>query len=237
MRFIIHADDFGKSESVTRAIDEVVMRRLCDETSLMVNMPYANEAVDLARKNGYANRVGMHINLTEGMPLTESIRRCPRFCNSDGSFSKSFHMSTAARFSLTAGERRAVRDELDAQLRRFISYGGLMMRIDSHHHVHTDWSIYRLLVPLAMKYGFKTMRISADMHHVRFDKEIYKQLFNRSVRRHFETTDHFDGAANASRGGFGGTIEVMVHPMFAGGVLCDTIVPYEKAIVKIRQES
>lgn len=233
MQFIIHADDFGKNESVTRAIDDVMKCGLCNETSLMVNMHYSDDAVSIARRNGYADKVGLHVNLTEGTPLTDRIRRCPRFCNQDGTFNKKFHMKSCSRFLLSLEERKAVSEELSAQLDKFSRYGGLMMRIDSHHHIHTDWSVYHLLKPLALAKSFKSMRISADLHKVRIDKEFYKRLYNRDVRRHFDTTDHFDGANNAGLFCGSGTVEVMVHPMFVDGILCDACIPYEKSIRKL----
>ena len=71
------------------------------------------------------------------------------------------------------------------------------------------------------------------MHKVRFDKELYKRLFNFDVRRHFKTTDHFDGigpdlVANAS-----GETEVMVHPLLWEGRLCDSRRDFADSIGRI----
>ena len=228
MQIVIHADDFGKDESVTHAICMVITGGVCDETSLMVNMPYADEAVRLARQNGFSERVGLHLNLTEGVPLTEKILSCKRFCDANGLFNKKFHSSALGRFRLSRDESNAVEEEIVAQLLKFISYGGLMMKIDSHHHVHTDWAIYRILKPLALEYRFRSMRISADLHCVGILQQLYKGLYNRDVRRYFETTDHFDGATTVSLKHEGGISEAMVHPMFVDGVLFDTSTPYEK---------
>lgn len=232
--YIIHADDFGKDASVTACIDECFLKGWLSETSLMVNMPSCVAAVDLARRNGYAHRVGVHINLTEGKPLTESIARMPRFCNADGTFNKAFHFSSRTRFFLTNEENRALHEELKAQLRTFCGYPGLMKRIDSHHHVHTDWSVYRILKPLALEFGFEAMRISADLHKVRFDKELYKRFFNRNVRGCFATTNHFDGINADLLRGPSGSVEVMVHPLMRDGVLCDSRYPYETQIEKLK---
>lgn len=236
VEYIIHADDFGKDAYVNAAIDEVIRRGLCDETSLMVNMPSADDAVALARKGGYASRVGIHLNFTEGFPLTDRICSCPRFCSADGSFNKCFHLSAKTRFFLSDCEQDAVVEEIKAQLIRFSDYGGLRMRIDSHHHVHTDWSIYRLLKPIAIEMGFGAMRLSADMHRVRFDKAIYKWFFNHDVRRHFATTAHFAGSRFAERPGANGNVEVMVHPVMVDGVLCNTATPYEESVAWCRKE-
>lgn len=220
--FVVHADDFGYSKSVNQCIDKCFAEEWLSETSLMVNMPACDEAVEIARRHGYAHRVGLHLNLTEGEPLTDQIKECPRFCSKEGQFNKTFHLSTHGRFFLTPKEKRAVNQEILAQLKKFCSYGNLMMKVDSHHHAHTDWSIYKILRPIALGFGFTSMRISADMHKVRFDKELYKRLFNFDVRRHFKTTDHFDGIGPGLVANASGETEVMVHPLLWEGRLCDS---------------
>ena len=74
MNAIVNADDFGLNQSVNRAIAESFRNGLCLNTTLIVNMPYADEAVEIAYKEGFSDRVGLHLNLTEGVPLTEPIR-------------------------------------------------------------------------------------------------------------------------------------------------------------------
>ena len=237
--FIIHADDFGHSPEVNACIDECFQRGWISETSLMVNMPGFDSAVKFASREtncgmtGYKHLVGLHLNLTEGQPLTERLKHCPRFCSSDGHFNKVFHRSLNGRFFLSHIEQLAVEEEIEAQIQKFIKIGGVMMRIDSHHHVHTDWSIYRLLKPLAIKYGFLSMRISADLHASGIVKKIYKSFFNRTVRRQFRTTEHFDNVENCVVSPFGETIEVMVHPLQHEGRICDEKVPMQERVVRL----
>lgn len=231
--FVVHADDFGYSASVNQCIDKCFFDGWLSETSLMVNMPGCDAAVEMARNHGYSNNVGLHLNLTEGEPLTEEIRWCPRFCSKDGLFNKVFHLSTVGRFILSSREKCAVRLEIEAQIKKFISYRGLMMKLDSHHHVHTDLSIYKILKPLALNFGFASMRISADMHKVRLDKELYKRLYNYDVRKHFKTTDHFDGIVPELIANASGKTEVMVHPLLWDGRLCDSRKDFSENIRRI----
>ena len=225
MPLIIHADDFGINESVSKCIAECFAKGWVTETSLMVNMPYADAAVELARKDGFADKVALHLNLSQGMPMTEDIRRFPRLCSSDGSFNKRFHHAIVSRFILSREESVAIRNEMKAQIDKFCSYGGLMMKIDSHHHVHTDWSVYRILEPLALAHGFKSMRISATLHRVGLIKELYKWFLNARIRKMFETSDHFDGYNDAIRGVLWSrySVELMTHPMYGtDGEILDT---------------
>lgn len=231
MQLTIHADDYGISESVSRCIAECFAKGWVNETSLMVNMPYANEAVELARQKGFIGKVGLHLNLSQGLPLTGRIKSCPRFCNEDGTFNKKFHHMTKTRFVITKAEQDAVREEVEAQLAKFVKYDGVLKKLDSHHHVHTDWSVYRLLEPLALKYGICAMRISATLHKVGLVKEIYKRYLNRRIRMSFATTAEFDGfneklVAAAKRGE---DVELMVHPLYTGsGEIVDTKRPYNE---------
>lgn len=233
MKLHVHADDFGINESVSLCIAECFDRGWINETSLMVNMPYADKAVALAKEKGFANKVGLHLNLTLGTPLTDEIKHISLFCNPDGTFNRRFRRNTFSRFFITAREKNALGKEILAQIEKFRSYGNLFNKIDSHHHVHTDWSIYRVLKPLAIGHGFKAMRISADLHRVRFDKETYKQILNRDMRQHFVTTTHF-GSVNEVLPGLSGSIEVMVHPCMKDGILCDTDVPYVEQFEKLK---
>ena len=46
---IINADDFGYSESVNKAISDCFERGLINRTTIMVNMPHAEEATAMAK--------------------------------------------------------------------------------------------------------------------------------------------------------------------------------------------
>ena len=70
MGLIVNADDFGRSESVNRAICEAFEKGRVNSTTLMANMPAAKEAYELAKKGGFADKVGIHLNITEGMPMS-----------------------------------------------------------------------------------------------------------------------------------------------------------------------
>ena len=82
---IINADDFGYSESVNEAICQCFNRGLINRTTIMVNMPEAENAAEIAKNNGFFHRVGLHINLTEGRAMTEECRNSS-LCDEKGCF-------------------------------------------------------------------------------------------------------------------------------------------------------
>lgn len=67
MPIIINADDYGKNEEINQAISEAFEKKYITRTTLMVNMPYTDKAVELAKQKGFSDRIGIHLNLG-GMP-------------------------------------------------------------------------------------------------------------------------------------------------------------------------
>ena len=79
--FIINADDFGMNSEANKAIIHSLKNGICSSTTLISNMSGFEEAVSLIKENNLNNRVGIHLNLTEGVPLTKGILKSPLFCD------------------------------------------------------------------------------------------------------------------------------------------------------------
>jgi predicted glycoside hydrolase/deacetylase ChbG (UPF0249 family) len=72
-RLILNADDFGYSEAVNRAILSAFESSLVTSTSIMANMPGFDDAIGMVgRGNVVGQKVGVHLNLTEGFALSGS---------------------------------------------------------------------------------------------------------------------------------------------------------------------
>lgn len=155
MRIIINADDFGLMPDVTDAIASAMAKGFITQTTLMVNMPDADRAVEIAHKNHFADKVGLHLNLTEGKPLTEDIKQEPIFCDKNGCFNGPMRPKL---LPFSEHTTNAVRREITAQIERYLAYGLPMMHIDGHHHIHHCWQVLYALRPLLRKYGFRTIR-------------------------------------------------------------------------------
>ncbi len=235
IRAIINGDDFGISAEVNEAVAESFERGFISNTTLMVNMPFADEAVELAKKNGFSEAVGLHLNLTSGYPLTRHIRKEKRFCRKDGSFNAYFEKHTLSRLIISRRESLAVSEEIEAQIRKYFSYGLPEKHLDSHHHVHTDRSVINLLLPLMGRYGFRSIRLTRNLFRkMSIPKRIYKNTYNKRLKKcGYITADYFGSYRDLSAmDGLvkdDSLIEVMVHPMYdSGGVLTDTNTPMAK---------
>ena len=225
VRLVINADDFGLNEGRTRAILEFFERGLVSNTTLMVNMPFAEEAVELAKASGVSDRVGLHLNLTEGTPISDDIKGCKWLCSDEGQFNMFFHLSVARRFIIPNHFVAPLREEIGAQIARYLEFGLGEMHFDSHHHSHTDYVVAKELFPLAEKAGFRTARLSANLGSFGIVKRLYKNIYNKLLSSKFSHADFFGGMGSVEKHWHklnGHTVEVMVHPIrCASGFACD----------------
>ena len=116
-RAIINADDFGASSVVNRAIEDCLRKGLCSHASLMANMPGFEEACELSLRHGWADRIGLHLVLRDGPPLSHKIQRFPRFCGPDGQLCLTRPLPYVPRMVLSAPERNALAEEIELRFR------------------------------------------------------------------------------------------------------------------------
>ncbi|HYE76544.1 MAG TPA: ChbG/HpnK family deacetylase [bacterium] len=209
---VVVADDFGMSDAVNAGILRAFERNLITCTSLMANMPAFDAAVTEARTRGLMDRLGVHLNLTQGPALSQEFRRCRRFCTPDGVLGWK-HQNV---WSLDTSERQGIAAEWRAQLQRVRDAGVTPSHLDSHHHVHTAWPIGQIAMALAKEFGVPTLRLSRTCgKDPGLKVRLYKQFFNGRIKgaglsrmTHFGSAhDVQDVIANP-----GGPVEVMTHP-------------------------
>lgn len=195
-------------------------------------MPDAKAACELAREYGFFDRVGLHINLVEGRPLTECCRQDRVLCGSDGNFLGEFHKSYLGRFILPRKTLKAIREEVRAQIEAYIGMGFPLMHADSHQYIHTYYSCARIIIPLLKEYGFRTVRISRNLvgKELSIPFAVYKCLFNERLRliHTFKLTDYMGSLEdweNYPHKEREGICELMVHPTYRGDVLYDNTLP------------
>ena len=219
MKVIVNADDYGNNEVGTNAISEAFRTGLLSQTTTMVNMPWFVNGVSLAKQRGFFQKVGLHFNLTEGVPLSRGMQECDFFCDDKGHFKTDFHLSLKTRMMIPARFLPILRKEAKCQIERYLDAGYTLKHLDSHHHVHTDFSIARVLLPLARDYGFRTCRISRTISscNVGVLTKIYKILFNTYLKRYMrplsdDMTDFNDFRMLFKSISQKTTVEIMVHP-------------------------
>ncbi len=220
---IINADDFGIEEKVNRAIVRLIGEGCCTSTSIMPNMPAFEDACDLADECGFGKHVGMHLVLTQGIPLTSDIRKERRFCSEEGELC--MRRATPTLF-LSTGEKSALAAEIRAQIKKCRDRGISISHIDSHHHVHTEWGIANVLIPIVREAGIPFARISRNFGNKSgILKNVYKYLFNcRLEINKLNATDYFCSIESylMFRNKYERTevvIEIGIHPYYKGDAL------------------
>ena len=212
---IVNSDDFGLSESVNTAIVAGYESGCISSTTLMASMPGFEDAVEKAHKLTFLkNSVGLHMNLTQGIPLTEKIKQCPRFFK-DGYFA---YDRKKPIFFLSPDEIIAIYDEITAQLNRLLKNNITPTHFDSHHHVHTELGVFNVYMAVAREHGIHKVRLTKNIGKTSPVKQVYKTFFNTYSRLRFAmtTTDIFCSANEYATIRDtpivqGKNIEVMVH--------------------------
>jgi predicted glycoside hydrolase/deacetylase ChbG (UPF0249 family) len=192
----------------------------------MANMPGFDHAIGLIRQHPFLqHNVGLHLNLTEGYPLSRSLPACPTFCGKGG---RLIYDRERSLFRLGRRERMAVYEEMETQLERVLAAGIRPTHLDSHHHTHTEWAIAPLVCRLARANGIGRVRLTRNMGQVPGRaKRWYKAVFNYwflGPRSGLDNTDYFGdiGDMNYFLKESGGkrredlSFEIMVHPLFDG---------------------
>lgn len=135
---IINADDFGQTESCTRAIYEAFQKGLITDTTMVAN----GEAMELAFAMAPEMRghIGAHLNLTEGPALTPAMRKNAKFV-SNGRFTDYFKTRSNYFRRLSPQDKQDIYEELTAQMERLIAGGIELTHADSHHHIHWNWML------------------------------------------------------------------------------------------------
>jgi predicted glycoside hydrolase/deacetylase ChbG (UPF0249 family) len=159
MDVVICGDDFGLTKTVNEAIIEAHTRGSLTHASIISNAPYFEDAVTKARAYGNTLKVGVHINLTFGKPLTPK-EELGCLINKKGELACGF---LRLLFLPLLKDKPIVREqaerEIENQILRCRKNGITITHIDSHRHVHTIPWIYRIVEKLAAKYRVLRIRV------------------------------------------------------------------------------
>jgi hopanoid biosynthesis associated protein HpnK len=158
-RLIINADDFGRSSSINEAVIRAHREGVLTTASLMVNEPWAEEAVKLARENPRLG-VGLHLTLLCGRSALPR-ERIPDLVDQDQQFE--FRPVTAGfRYFALRKLREQLRREIHEQFRRFARTGLPLDHLNGHLHMHLHPVVHRLLMDAAAELGIRHARLTRD---------------------------------------------------------------------------
>ena len=217
---IVNADDFGLTESCTKAIAEAFRQGLISSTTACANGAAIEEAYKIAVENGFLNCVGIHINLTEGAPLTEGIKTDPFFCAGGVFHGQINRLKKPGKKTLANLEA-----EVAAQIERLKALGFPISHADSHHHIHTAVFLIGTIETVLHQYGIGKIRLHRNLGAIRFYKKIVKNRFNKNLQKQgFTTTEKMGSLEDLTavpEVAKAHLTEIMVHPDFdrSGGLI------------------
>lgn len=139
-KLIINADDFGISKSVNTAIHNCFLRGVLDSATLMVNMPFAQDAAKISCIDKIP--VGLHFNLTLGKPIS-SLDKVNTLVDENGQFYS--RKKFIKKYLLKKISIDQIEIEFNAQLYTYLEMGLKLDHIDSHQHIHIIPKIFNLV--------------------------------------------------------------------------------------------
>jgi chitin disaccharide deacetylase len=177
---VFHADDFGMNPPVTDGIIRGFTHGLLTSASLLANAPHASGALDEWRRledrraagslpsartrarlgePAVPFELGIHLNLTQGRPLTEGYPRqlldgggC--FCGIGQLFRRLYRRRPAF--------EAALRSELEAQVEYPLQRGFVPTHLNGHQYIELLPGLRGTLCELLAKYGIETLRVARE---------------------------------------------------------------------------
>lgn len=210
MKIWINADDFGLTKTCTDAILECFEKGLITTTTMVVTSDCFSYALSKIKNTPFIDRIGLHINLTEGRPLTEEISHNMKFCDENGNF-----ISYPNRYArLSKKDKLDVYNEIEAQFDKIINSGININHVDSHHHVHNSFRILPIVIEIMKKKDIKLLRKARNVGKMSILKKIYKKLINSKMKRYsyskyMGSLSDFESMEGMSEEAI---FEIMVHP-------------------------
>ncbi len=153
-KLIITADDYGMCDAVNRAIEECVSSRVVLSTNVMTNMPCCEVAATLKERYPYLS-VGLHYNLSAGVPLSEPDK-VSSLIDSEGRFLSYNKIREACKNK--AYDYTQIKTELEAQYKRYVEICGEPDYWNTHQNVHVYPALYELFRDISLDFGIKKMR-------------------------------------------------------------------------------
>ena len=169
---VITADDFGLSEPVNAAIEEAHRSGVLSAASLMIGAPAAADAVKRARALPNL-RVGLHIVLVDGEPVTDPAQ-IPALIGGSGRFRNDL-ARYGAQIALDGSVRQQVAKEITAQFAAYQATGLPLDHVNAHRHFHLHPAVATSIMTAGRHYGMRALRIPVEPWRIVADVDPHTQ--------------------------------------------------------------
>ncbi|CAC5397092.1 Carbohydrate deacetylase [Mytilus coruscus] len=238
---VVNGDDLGYSVPRNEGIVRCFTEGIVTSTSILINGEAVQHAVDLVEKNGIPTvdlvqkngiPTGLHLNLSEGVPLTQATS----LLREDGCMLGKLEIRE--QHKLGNIDFKQVDEEMQAQIDKFeLLMGVKPFHVDGHQHVHLLSGISEVFCEVLTRNGIFVTRLPIEdisetylpnkdfLQTVINDSHSAKQVFDRFGIRYtdrFIGLDSFETSVDSiiqkladmlNGGNHGDTFcEFMVHP-------------------------
>jgi len=155
-KLIVNADDFNSDEERNRGILEAGEKGIVTSVSVIANLPFNAESV-AKLKTVFGPRIGVHLNLTKGAPIT---RQTTSLVDESGHFFKK--KNAWSRALLHQYNLKEVEEEFAAQISRLKESGITPDHLDGNNHLHIFPSIAEIVARLARDFGIRKIRLPLE---------------------------------------------------------------------------
>ncbi|MCG2720190.1 MAG: ChbG/HpnK family deacetylase [Nanoarchaeota archaeon] len=222
-QLIVNADDFRLSEFTNKGIVDCFEYGIVNSTTIMPNGNSFDDAVKLAKK--FKLKVGIHINLTQGRPLTQA----KTLTENNDLTTKNIINAMLHKINL-----KEVEKEAEEQIRKVLNAGIKPTHLDSHKHIHVFPGIIDVFIKLAKRYNINKIRLPLNkvvnyklLFSIQGLKHFIVRFYSRKAKRNFKkanikTTEQFYGVLETGKLSIAslkkilknvkGTAELMCHP-------------------------
>jgi hopanoid biosynthesis associated protein HpnK len=128
-----------------------------------------DEAVAIAKAHPNLG-VGIHLTLILGKSVLPS-QKLSGLVDSDGNFTAN-PVHGGLRYFFSKSMQSAIREEIEAQIEKFLNSGLKPTHVDGHLNIHLHPVVLNLLIPLLEKYKIQAIRVPREnfMVHLKLNK-------------------------------------------------------------------
>ena len=204
---IINADDYGLNRTKSRNIILSFDEKVIDRCTCIVNTDFSDECINFLPEK-YKGKVGLHISLISGHPLSEKMMNCTQLVK-DGTFKNKNIRYFWFRLHLRKKVKEAVVDEINKQIDCFLNYGFILKHFDSHGNVHLYPCLYKIFANILAERGFVSCRGTTINERNFVKRLLHKKInnyYSKKISRLERYSDPFRKITNDE------LLEIMVHP-------------------------
>lgn len=166
MKYLLHVDDFGRSNSINNSIKKLIKNKKINSVSIIVCQSGYREALKIINKD-LKNKINirLHLNLTDGKSI-----------NNQKIYNYSFiKLLLMPYLPFYRNEIKFIKREILEQIRIYKNDFNLKtISIDGHQHIHMIPWIFNIIFMNRNKYNIKYMRKPRECFYVSEIKDIFK---------------------------------------------------------------